>query len=355
MFIDFNIKVFPNGRPEGDIYRIAKRIIEQKGNRLGDGDIDYLRNLEVDMKKEADNYLKGNKAAKELGITSYDKLDEILSSDKDENKKVEELHNNILLKEGVDSFWELQSIDYFINMFENKNNTSYVKNESQKNRIEEINKTKANNDILPYFVFSNYNSFIASSTLLIIISIGFILGTLFTKDEVINMEMLQYTTRRGRGLYRDKIAAALIATVIIVTLELGALFTMFLTRKSTVELFYNSSINSCFNDGEYWFDLTFLQYSILSIIIVYVLALALAFIVCYVSRKSHRYITYIGISLLIAIVLCILVASETITSLGIFNICKPKFLVSGFIAVMFFIGIASLVIRYKKEKVLDII
>lgn len=355
MFIDFDVKVFPNGRPAGDMYRIAKRIIEQKGNRLEDGDLDYLKNLEMDMKKEADNYLKKNKDAKELGVTSYDKFDEILSSDKDENKKVEELYNNIVLKEGVDSFWELQSIDYIINMFENKNNNAYAKNEAQKARIDEINKTKANNDILPDLVFSNYNRLIAYSALLIIISIVFILGPLFVKDEAINMEMLQYTTKRGRGLYKNKVAAALIASFIVVTVELGILFTLFLTRKNTVEFFYNSSINSFLNDVKYWFDLTFLQYIILSIAIVYALALALALIICYVSRKSHRYITYIGISLLIAIVLCILVISETITSLGIFNICNHKFLVPGFIAAMFFIGIASLVIRYRKEKVLDII
>lgn len=353
MFISSQINLFPNGRQEEDIYIIAKGIIKQKGNHLEDEDLGYLKNLELNLKKDADNYLKENEYAKDLGADSYDKFQEFNSNLKGEVKKLDELSNNISFKEIEESLSKIQSMKYLINNFENKDNNSYIESGAQKDRLTKINKTKVNNDILPGFIFSNYNSFIINSTLLVIVSIIFILGSIFTKDEVVNMEVLQYTTRRGRRLYKDKIAAVLISAFIMVTLELSILFTLFLTRQNTVELFYNSNINSCFKYGANWFDLTLLQYIILSIIIVYTLAFALALIISYVSRKSHRYITFTGISLLIVIVLSKIITSNAIM-LGIGSIDIPKFLVFEFISAILLIGIVFLVIRYKKEKLLDV-
>ncbi|MBB6698697.1 RNA polymerase sigma factor [Clostridium algidicarnis] len=278
---------------------------------------------------------------------------EFNSNLKGEVKKLDELSNNISFKEIEESLSKIRSMGYFIDNFENKDNNSYIESGAQKDRLTEINKTKVNNDILPWFIFDNYNSFIINTTLLVIVSIIFILGPIFTKDEVVNMEVLQYTTRRGRRLYKDKIAAVLISAFIMVTLELSILFTLFLTRQNTVELFYNSNINSCFKYGANWFDLTLIQYIILSIIIVYILAFALALIISYVSRKSHRYITFTGISLLIVIILSKIITSNTIM-LGIGSIDIPRFLVFGFISAMVLIGVVSLEVRYKKEKLLDI-
>lgn len=352
MFISFEINLFPNGS-DREIYIIAKEIIKQKGNHLEDEDLGYLKNLELNLKKDADNYLKENEYAKDLGADSYDKFQEFNSNLKGEVKKLDELSNNISFKEIEESLSKIQSMKYLINNFENKDNNSYIESGAQKDRLTKINKTKVNNDILPGFIFSNYNSFIINSTLLVIVSIIFILGPIFTKDEVVNMEVLQYTTRRGRRLYKDKIAAVLISAFIMVTLELSILFTLFLTRQNTVELFYNSNINSCFKYGANWFDLTLLQYIILSIIIVYTLAFALSLIISYVSRKSHRYITFTGISLLLVIILSKIITSNAIM-LGIGSIDIPKFLVFEFISAMALIGIVSLVIRYKKEKLLDV-
>ncbi|MBB6630217.1 hypothetical protein [Clostridium algidicarnis] len=352
MFISSEINLFPS-RGDEEIYTIAKEMIKQKGNHLEDEDLGYLKNLELNFKKEADNYLKENEYAKELGADSYDKFQEFNSNLKGEVKKLDELSNNISFKEIEESLSKIRSMGYFIDNFENKDNNSYIESGAQKDRLTEINKTKVNNDILPWFIFDNYNSFIINTTLLVIVSIIFILGPIFTKDEVVNMEVLQYTTRRGRRLYKDKIAAVLISAFIMVTLELSILFTLFLTRQNTVELFYNSNINSCFKYGANWFDLTLIQYIILSIIIVYILAFALALIISYVSRKSHRYITFTGISLLIVIILSKIITSNTIM-LGIGSIDIPRFLVFGFISAMVLIGVVSLEVRYKKEKLLDI-
>ncbi len=190
MFISSEINLFPS-RGDEEIYTIAKEMIKQKGNHLEDEDLGYLKNLELNFKKEADNYLKENEYAKELGADSYDKFQEFNSNLKGEVKKLDELSNNISFKEIEESLSKIRSMGYFIDNFENKDNNSYIESGAQKDRLTEINKTKVNNDILPWFIFDNYNSFIINTTLLVIVSIIFILGPIFTKDEVVNMEVLQ--------------------------------------------------------------------------------------------------------------------------------------------------------------------
>lgn len=165
MFISSQINLFPNGRQEEDIYIIAKGIIKQKGNHLEDEDLGYLKNLELNLKKDADNYLKENEYAKDLGADSYDKFQEFNSNLKGEVKKLDELSNNISFKEIEESLSKIQSMKYLINNFENKDNNSYIESGAQKDRLTKINNTKVNNDILPGFIFSNYNSFIINSTL----------------------------------------------------------------------------------------------------------------------------------------------------------------------------------------------
>ena len=185
---------------------------------------------------------------------------------------------------------------------------------------------------------------------LIIVSIIFLLAPIFTKDRQRNLEQIQYATKRGRKLYKDKIITALIASAIIVTIELGILFFMYLTRENTVEVFYNASINSWFNFGYYWFDLTFKEYIIVTIIFVYIFALCLVMLITFISRKCCRYITLIGISLLLSIGLINLVTLETLLWKGLGWINRPKFLITTILFVFASLVALLIYIQNKKEK-----
>ncbi|MBS5938626.1 hypothetical protein [Clostridium sp.] len=196
----------------------------------------------------------------------------------------------------------------------------------------------------------NYNGFIFNSTALRVISIIFLLAPIFTKDKHRNLEQIQYTTKRGRKLYKDKIIASLIVSGIIVTVELGVLFFLYLTRENTVEVFYNSSINSWLNVGFNWFDLTFKEYIFVTIALIYIFSLCLSLLISFTSRKCTRYITLIGISLLLTIVFFKLVTMEFLLWGGFGWIYRPKFLVIGFLVIMAVIGIILVLAQNRNEK-----
>lgn len=176
------------------------------------------------------------------------------------------------------------------------------------------------------------------------------MSPIFTKDRHRNLEQIQYTTKRGRKLYKDKIIASLIASGTIVTVELGILFFIYLTRENTVEVFYNSSINSWLTFGFRWFDLTFKEYIFVVIALVYILSISVSLFIAFISRKCNRYITLTGISLLLTLVFFKLVTAETLIWGGVFSIYTPKFLIIGFLVTMTIIGIILVLIQNRNEK-----
>ncbi len=223
MFIRFHIEYFPNGRPAGDIYDIAKEFIEEEGINASEVGIDYFLNLKEKYENEANNYLLNNSVAKELGISNYEEFQEASDIKKAEGDTTENgLKANF--EEKVDSFWKLQEVNHIIDRYEIVNRSDSSISKKQNERINEIISSKSYRDVLPYEALSNYNGFIFNSAALIVISIIFLLAPIFTKDKHRNLEQIQYTTKRGRKLYKDKIITSLIASTIIVTIELGILF-----------------------------------------------------------------------------------------------------------------------------------
>ena len=162
--------------------------------------------------------------------------------------------------------------------------------------------------------------------------------------------MLYLYHTRGRKLYKDKIITSLISSLIIVTMELGVLFFLYLTRENIVEMFYNSSINSWLGRGFYWFDLTFKEYIFITISLIYIFALCLSLFIAFISRKCSRYITLIGFSLLLTIGFFKLVTMEGLVFGGLGWIYKPKFLVLGFLIIMAVLGSLLIIIQSKNEK-----
>lgn len=353
MFISFYIDHFPNGRPTVDMYDIAKRFIEEEGINTSEVGVQYFLNLEKEYKEDVKNYLLNDPMAKELGISTYEEFQNIVysdSGDDESNRKAAELKNSVIFEEPVDAFWKLEGISYFIEQYDRITGSDTSLSEEQNERIDGIINSKSYRDVIPEFILENYNGFIFKSTALIVISIIFLLAPVFTKDRHRNLEQIQYTTKRGRKLYKDKIISSLIASGIIVTVELSILFFLYLTRENTVEVFYNSSINSWLVFGFRWFDLTFKEYIFVVIVLVYILSISVSLFIAFISRKCNRYITLTGISLLLTLVFFKLVTAETLIWGGVFSIYTPKFLVIGFLATMAAIGIILVLVQNRNEK-----
>ena len=86
IFISFWIEVFPNCS-ETPTFNLSVQMPKDYGTTIPEKEFEDLKEKSALREKEADEYLKGDKEAQELGIKSYRELRESLDKGKTANKQ----------------------------------------------------------------------------------------------------------------------------------------------------------------------------------------------------------------------------------------------------------------------------
>lgn len=286
LYVSFEIQYFPNGRPDGDTYRITIEMLNKYGTSMDEDEFKDFKIWREEKEIEADKYLSTREEFTSLNIDTYKKFQE------KDHEEIHELSNKIFFKEGVDVFWELQGMDSLIGLYEHKDS---MIDKSQKKALEnrklEIIEKESNESILTNIIFDNYNNFIGGFALIILFSIIFILCPIFIKDRVNKVEYLQYTSSVGRGLFKKKIIAGVISALLLTTLFIAIAFKLYAGNNTS--MFYNCNINGFYNNT-FWYDLTFYQYIVLTVVLTYILSAITALITMYLSSMATNYIKVIA-------------------------------------------------------------
>ncbi len=304
LFIEFNVRYFPNGRPEGDDYRISVQMQKDYGTNMDENEFQNFKSIYNKELNEADKYVQNHKEFSALGIKNYkeylDKTDEYLNKNSSFGNKVSKLKDNIMFEKGINLFWEIPEREMMITDYQNRSKillSNYdITTKNQKIRIDEITNNKDDiTSVFNDFIFNNYNNFIFSVAITILLSIVFMLSTIYIRDTNNNMLQLQYTSKKGRQIFKSKMMAGFISSFIIATSQFICFFTMY--AHNNVAMFFNSNINSflCINIS--WFDLTFIQYIVITVLAVYILAMVFTLMSMLISSLVHNYIALIGIQL----------------------------------------------------------
>ncbi|MED4452529.1 hypothetical protein [Metabacillus fastidiosus] len=298
---------------------------------------------------EANKYLESKPEAVNLGIITYAGL----AQGNDENEELNKLRAKIFFEEGIDVFWEIQAQNNLMEFYNVKDRLNYGDNNIEitkdiENRLKEV----ANNG--SYFsslIFMNYNELIKQITFLIIISIAMVVSPLFIKDRLNKLVYLQYSSKIGRNLFKKKLATALITSFLLVTVQLTVFFTLYLTNDT--HIFFDMNVSSFYNGFTSWFDLTFGEYIILTVAAAYLLGLIFTVITAFLSSIVPNYLTIIGIQVPIMFVTFTYVLKYFIERLT--EITLPPYFLHISYTILVFIIISMIVIRWQKEKRIDIL
>ena len=117
LFIEFDIKYFPNGRPSLDIYNIFVDMKDSYGEFMDEEEFEDFKRKYEETKKEADEYIQSRKDFRELGITNYD---EFIDMDDTTNKEFKKLRYDVIFNKRIDVFWELPCREEYIRAYENR-------------------------------------------------------------------------------------------------------------------------------------------------------------------------------------------------------------------------------------------
>lgn len=356
IFIDFDISVFPNGRPSTDIYHIGIEMVEKYGHELDDEEFEDFKKVLQQEIKNADKYIQSDQEFAEQGITTYEQFQE-MGTPGNVNPAIEKLHSRIL-EEGIDLFWEIPERESIIEEME-KVNERYgyadiygTPTEKQENRIQAVVNSGAVNAIFPsYPVGYNLQTISASIAITILISVLFMISPLFIRDYKKNMVSLQYTSKTGRSLFKKKIAAGMLSAFFITTLLIIVYYSLYSTNN--IGMFLSSSVNT-FMGPLYWYDLSFLQLIIITIVLTYVLALSMALMAMFVSSICKNYISIIGIQLPLYVLVCWLIMSRALMSDALL-ISSSQWKLGILYCIIVIFPVSAIIWKVMKEKKKDIL
>lgn len=337
LFIRFEFEHFPNGRPMGDGFKISQQMIEKYGQEMDETEFQDFKNTYQEEIVKAEAYLR------EEGVSSYEQF----------RNHGGYLADEIMFEKGVDLFWELQAREGIIEDYERRKEafTLYTEDIDNSAWKEDIITGTSLNSILPYIVYENYNNLISRLAVLIMVSVMIVTGRVFITDTKNNAMSLQYSTLTGRKLFKYKTMASLITALLLTTIYVGVFLIAY--RSNDTSAFLHSSLHSYENLSYiFWVDMSFLKYIILTIAGVYLLALVSASVTTYLSRAVSNYFSLIGSQVPVVVILIILVLQYLISDL--FSVRYPMWLTLGTYVVLLIIGTMLLVLRWKKEKRLDI-
>jgi hypothetical protein len=241
----------------------------------------------------------------------------------------------------------------YIQVYENKEQImmAHATNEKQEARINEILKKSLETSVFNDVVFSNYNNLIKSVATTILLSVMFIITPTYLRDNRNRINNLQYTSKTGRYIFKKKIISGLLASFILVTLQIVLFLGLYSTNNTS--MFFNCSINSIYNSIISWYDFTFMQYIILTVVGIYILAFVFTLISLLVSSIGQNYITVIGIQLPIALFTFKILLKYLLYYIT--DIRYPKYLLGFTYMGLIFISIILIISRWKREKKVDVL
>lgn len=310
--IIYSNSIIPTEKNQADIFSFGNNVhielLEKYGNHMDKSEYkDFLRNYDEKV-KIADKYVKEDKNFASFDINNYEDYNKIVRNNGEEkyqNPKLQDLYYEYYYeKDDITIFRELGEMEnikitYEGNILESFESL-YSTNQKAISRHKEIMSSEEGQSLLPYSIFEKYEMQIKFLVNIILISIMFIISPIYLKDKMDKVDYLQYTSKKGRRLFNSKIIAAVISTLIVTTANIGLFLNVCLDETSKLFLdcgisgYYNSPIRS-------WFDLSFKNYIVITLILVYLLSIVMTFVSLYISNKSSKYITAIGVQILIMI------------------------------------------------------
>lgn len=349
LFIEFEINVFPNGRPALDIYNMFVEMKDNYGEFMDEEEFEDFKGKYEEVKREADKYIQSREDFKIAGINNYDEFVSMETTD----KELDKLHNDVFFEKEIDLFWELPWREKYIRDYENREELmmSSVLNEKQELRVKEILGKDLETSVFHDVIFFNYNRLIKPVAITILLSVIFMITPIYLRDNKDRINYLQYTSKIGRKIFKKKIIAGLLASFIVVTLQFICFFSIYSINNTS--MFFNSNINSIYNTIISWYDLTFIQYISLTVVGIYILAFVFTLISMLISSIGKNYITVIGIQLPIALFTFIILLKHLIYYMT--SIDQPRYFLSLSYMILILISTLSMRIRWIKERKADII
>ncbi len=347
LLIEFHIEYFPNGRPALDSYNIGIEMIDKYGTDFDEEEfLDFKKTYENQL-DQANEYLQSNKEFVDGDIESYQDFKEF------DNEASNALRNKVFHEERVDIFWELQERERLIEFFEGKEKSldAYKQNatDAQVAKFDELLEAR-HFQVYTEVVIQNYKEYIFNVAIVILLSIILMISPGILRDRTRQLIDLQYTAKKGRNLYKTKIMAGLITSFMMITVLLVVYMSIYSLNNTSK--YFNIPVHMFIADHK-WYDPTFFQYILLTILAIYILGIVTSLVAMSFSSIVPNFITLIGVQVPYVFVMLALGLGYLLNK--IISMWLPQWIVPTSYGVLLMVSIISVVLLWKREKRRDIV
>ncbi|MCL2527691.1 MAG: hypothetical protein FWE42_04650 [Defluviitaleaceae bacterium] len=159
--------------------------------------------------------------------------------------------------------------------------------ERQIRRLEEIRDSGELVNIIDNYVVTHTSAYGLRLAILIILVTLILVSPLIVTDRVARVNALQYSSKQGRSVIITQFIAIIISALGMTTIFVIIFSGIFSVKGTWV--FWNNGINSFMNHTMYWLSITYGQYVLLMIAVIYVLSIisaAAGFIISWFSKNN---------------------------------------------------------------------
>lgn len=299
MFMGFYIKYFPNGHSDTEEVDYSIQMTKQYGPTLeADEYAEFIAKTREELISQAEAYIKNNPVFSKVGIYTYADYEKV--HENQANTEAESDAIWTLLGDECDFVqFKLQALNsieenyHYYPEYALKNAISEATGKKELARLTEIQKKEEYRNIMDGWVIENTVTYTIYLAILAVLAVLVFVSPLIVTDRARNVHLLQYTAKRGRRILKHQLIAVILSAFLMTTaliLSFGAIYSM-----NGTWLLWNNGLTSFLNFMAtfFWFDITYGQYIVLSIVLLYILCLGAAAIAFVLSRFSQNLITLI--------------------------------------------------------------
>lgn len=324
-------------------------MIEKYGTHMDEEEFEDFKRVYEEEVQAADAYLGARQEFVDAGLDTY----ELFINHDREDEIADKLHWKVFFEDKVDLFWELQERGRLIEFYEMKElGIEAYRNDANKQQKARFNAMSEQGlyQVYPEVAFDNFKRFIFNVAIVIILSVALIVSPVFLQDRTRQLLGIQYTTKKGRNVYKTKALAGFVATFLVITALLIVYFSLY--AQNNTSMYFNVPVHMFISDFS-WYDPTFFQYILLTVGAIYLLGFVTAFVAMSLSSIVPNYISLIGLQ----IPYMFLIISLGINYLvgAIISLYLPRWLVPTSYSALLVVSVVWIVGMWKREKKRDIV
>jgi hypothetical protein len=365
IFMSNYITYFKNGHSTTEEIEYTMEMTNNYGATITDGEFSNFMEEREALISEAEEFINALPIFAVVGIYNFEDYERVHDK-RDTSERETEAIWTLLGEESNFVRFKIQALDSieerYYNYLEYTLDRALNSEDTPKRelvRLQEIKEKEEYRNIMDVYSFENtvsYSIYLAILTILITLVL---VSPLIVNDRSSNIHLLQYSSKNGRRILSQQLISIIISAFMVTTLSV-LIFGVIYTINDTF-VFWNNGLTSFLNVAVdfFWFDLTYGQYIIFYILLLYILSIGSATIAFVISRFSQNLIALIMKLIPVFSVFCLISFTVFLNTFGnsnlLYRVTKVPWLEPIVCLFVLLIGLASSIYILKREKNNDLL